>query len=543
MTKDTDSLIFKGPVWKDVVNGGIGEEFWATAQKYGSKPFQIDGFSGKIQTFEEAKIRAIRVALDLKNLGVKPQDMIIVCGNPNFDAPIPALAALLLGAAVVEVLPDIELYDARYKISQIKPKAFFVTDSKLHVLQEILKTSEEQPEVYVMGNESEGCRWMNLIATTADPNENDFKPVKVDINDPAFVIFSSGTTSTSKPICLSHFSILALSAAENNVSQFDVSNFQPILLFVPYCHVSSIWILASSITNACPIIAAPKVSADKLLEIFANYEITSAYLSYGILTATCAVAESVYKKYDLSKVTKISTGGSYVHPKFIEKLKEIFPNAAIFRGYGSTEQCGTPFIFDKNADKDFINSYSESLGNKIFHNFEVKVVDPETGKLLGPNQKGELYTKSPYQMLGYYNKPCKEQFDEDGFLKTGDLVYYDDKGFFYFCDRLSAAFKHKGGFIFPSLVEERLSQHPSVKESSVFAVPHDEDRNRSFACVVLKPGKTATAEELSAFVVEKMGEFHELDGVKFFKKFPLTASEKIAVSELKKIVFAEKGIA
>ncbi|XP_050305445.1 uncharacterized protein LOC126742704 isoform X8 [Anthonomus grandis grandis] len=540
--ENSDTLIFKGTVWKDEVNNGIGEQFWATAQKYGSKPFQIDGFSGKIQTFEDAKIRAIRVALDLKNLGVKPQDMIIVCGNPNFDVPIPALAAFLLGAAVVEVLPDIELYDARYKISQIKPKAFFVMDSKLHVIQEVLKTSEEQPEVYVMGSKAEGCRSMDSIATTVNPKENDFTPVKVDIYDCAFVIFSSGTTSTPKPICISHFSILALSTMENNIFQFDFSNFQPILLFVPYCHVSSAWLLASSITNACPIIAVPNVPAEKLLEIFENYEITCAYLSYGILTATCAVEELVYKKYDLSKVKKICTGGSYVHPKFIEKLKKIFPNAAIFRVYGSTEQCGRPITFDEKADKDFINSYSESLGNRIFNNFEVKVVDPNTGKLLGPNQKGELYTKSPYRMLGYYNKPCKEQFDEDGFLKTGDLVYYDDKGFFYFCDRLSAAFKHKGGFVFPSLVEECLSQHPSVKESSVFGVPHDEDRNRSFACVVLKPGKTATAEELSAFVVEKMGEFHKLDGVKFFEKFPLAASEKIAVSELKKIIFTEKGI-
>lgn len=168
------------------------------------------------------------------------------------------------------------------------------------------------------------------------------------------------------------------------------------------------------------------------------------------------------------------------------------------------------------------------------------MIDPETKKILGPNEQGELYLKSKHIMNGYYNRDSSEEFDNDGWLKTGDMVYYDNDYCFYVVDRIKEMLKYKSWHIAPAMLENIINSHPAVKFSVVIGIPHEEDGDHPMAVVILNNSQlNNNAEAIEAFVAEKVQDRQRLRaGVKFVEEFPLTPSGKIKRQELKRMILS-----
>ena len=168
------------------------------------------------------------------------------------------------------------------------------------------------------------------------------------------------------------------------------------------------------------------------------------------------------------------------------------------------------------------------------------MVDTDTEKTVGFNQPGELRVKSTFVMNGYYNKYCSDTFDEDGWLKTGDIVYYDEDFCFYVVDRIKEAFKYQGWFIAPTVLENELMNHPAVKIAVVVGIPKD-DGHHPMGLVVLKDGFRVSEEEIEKFVEERVSERQRLRaGVKFIDSVPLTVTGKVMRRKLKQMVLEGK---
>ncbi|XP_042147441.1 4-coumarate--CoA ligase-like 2 [Ixodes scapularis] len=140
-------------------------------------------------------------------------------------------------------------------------------------------------------------------------------------------------------------------------------------------------------------------------------------------------------------------------------------------------------------------------------NVQMKVVDLDTGKVLGPKEHGELWVKSPTNMRAYYNNPeaTAEVITSEGWLRTGDIVYYDETGRFYVVERIKQFFHCMGRQVAQSEIEAVLLSHEGVEEAAVIDVPHPEYSDVAKAFVVLKPsyrepGRIRT-QELQQFVV------------------------------------------
>ncbi|XP_023312903.1 luciferin 4-monooxygenase-like, partial [Anoplophora glabripennis] len=171
-------------------------------------------------------------------------------------------------------------------------------------------------------------------------------------------------------------------------------------------------------------------------------------------------------------------------------------NLKSFRqGYGLTEATFAVTIADKENQKP------GSCG-KVGTFMTCKVRDPETGKSLGPNQTGELCCKGPFIMMGYYNdeKATRETFTSDGWLKTGDLGYYDEEGNFYIVDRLKELIKYKGYQVAPAELEALLLNHPKVRDVGVVGLPDELSGELPLAFVVKKEGLDVTEDELQKYV-------------------------------------------
>lgn len=164
-----------------------------------------------------------------------------------------------------------------------------------------------------------------------------------------------------------------------------------------------------------------------------------------------------------------------------------------------------------------------------------QVVHVETGKNLSFNQLGELCIKSKYAMKGYYNLESSAAYDENGWLRTGDMVYFDHDFCFYVIDRIKEVIKYRIWHIAPALLESVLNSHPAVAASIVMGIPNEEDGEHPIACVILKKNAESVNEiELKKFVDEKVDNRKKLrGGIRFVNSFPLTPTGKIARRKLK----------
>lgn len=160
------------------------------------------------------------------------------------------------------------------------------------------------------------------------------------------------------------------------------------------------------------------------------------------------------------------------------------------------------------------------------------VVDVNTGEKLGPRQTGELRIKCPSATIGYLNNPtaCANLYDEEGFVRTGDIGYYSEVGDFYVVDRIKEMFKCMDQQVAPSEIEDLLMQHDAVKEAAVVGVPHAEFGEAPRAFVVLRQGFTAneaTVAELQNHVSAKMSRHKQLHGgVEFVTSIPKSDTGK-----------------
>lgn len=161
--------------------------------------------------------------------------------------------------------------------------------------------------------------------------------------------------------------------------------------------------------------------------------------------------------------------------------------------------------------------------------------------MLGPYQHGELLIKSQYQLSGYYNQDSSEAWDSEGWLRTGDIVYYDDDLCFYVVDRRKEMLKFQSWHVPPVAIENVLLTHPDIEIAVVMGVPHEEDGEHPMAIVQLKDtAKTIYPEEIEKYVEERVDNKQRLrGGVRIVERIPVTPSGKVMRREIKQMTLGK----
>lgn len=168
---------------------------------------------------------------------------------------------------------------------------------------------------------------------------------------------------------------------------------------------------------------------------------------------------------------------------------------AFRQGYGMTE--GTYAFLVQNEQHETHGSVGV-LNVGLYG----RVVDLKTGKILGPNQMGELHFKGENIMKGYIGneKATKETIDQDGWIHTGDVGYYDENGEWYIVDRIKELIKYKGYQVPPAEIESLLLTHPEIKDAAVVGVPDELCGEKAFAFIVKQPQAQITEKDVKEFV-------------------------------------------
>lgn len=240
--------------------------------------------------------------------------------------------------------------------------------------------------------------------------------------------------------------------------------------------------------------------------------------------------ESVGSKH-LDSIRNIISGAAPMGAADAERLLVKAPKIQFVQGFGLTETSPLVIISD-------IGSKNYGSIGKVVANTEAKIVklDSPSNKGLNANEIGELLIRGPQVMKGYRNnkKSTKEILSKDGWLRTGDVAYYDKNHEFYITDRLKELIKVKGYQVPPAELEAIIRTHPNVLDAGVIGIPHPSSGEVPRAFVVRRPNSNVTEKELQEYVAEKVTGYKKLDGgVQFLEAIPKSAAGKILRRELK----------
>ncbi|HMK87307.1 MAG TPA: AMP-binding protein [Steroidobacteraceae bacterium] len=356
-----------------------------------------------------------------------------------------------------------------------------------------------------------------LIEATAD---------SVRPSDAGAVFFSSGSTARPKGVLSAQRAIsiqLWRFRRMYNVSG-DVRTWTPNGFF---WSGNFAMVLASTLSNGGSIVLQPTFVAREALELM-EAERVNLPIAWPHQAKQLEEAPN-WKDVDLSALRFVDPASPLAHhPSFVSASWEE-PR----RSYGSTETFTISASFPAGTPQDI---GGDSTGEVLPGN-TIKIVDPISGETLPLGERGEIAVKGPTLMLGYIGVPLDETLDEDGFYRSGDGGYLDERGRVYFEGRLTTVIKTGGANVSPLEIDATLESLPGVKAAATVGVPHETLGEMVVSCVVLAEGATLDGAAIQTFLKQRLASYKVPRRVLFLHEdeIALTGSAKIKSGELRKL--------
>ena len=470
----------------------LTEHVLGGAAARGDQPAFIEASTGEVTTYADFAARVDDVAAHLQSKGVGRGDVVGLVGPNSPEWGIAYHGILLAGAVVTPINPLLTPDEIGKQVEN--SGAGLVIDD---------------PPGFVGEAPAEG------------------KPEKVEVDSEDLVVlpYSSGTTGLMKGVMLTHRNLVA--NIEQAWNSMPLGPDDTLVGLLPYFHIyGQTVVLNMGLAKGATIVNMPRFDLDQLLEIIERHGVTWLHVAPPVILAL-ATAPQVEGR-DFSKLKLVISGAAPLDADLAGRAEERI-GAPIRQGYGMTEL--SP-VSHKSRLARVEETPPGSVG-ALLPNTEARMVDPETGQDVPEGDEGEIWVRGPQVMRGYLNNEAAtaETLLEDGWLRTGDIGRVDENGFFYVLDRLKELIKYKGYQVPPAELEAVLVSHPKVKDAGVIGVPNADGEEVPKACVVVDDG--LEAEELIAYVAERVAPYKRIREVEFVDEVPKSASGKILRRVLK----------
>ena len=293
-------------------------------------------------------------------------------------------------------------------------------------------------------------------------------------------------------------------------------------------------------TNRCPLVLM-NFAARQAMEII-EAERVSAFL--GITTMlNWMMAVPGFDGYDVSSLRNIQYGGGPMPSSIVRQALDSFP-CTLIQGYGQTEGTTMCFLSQEDHARALAGIHPERLRSCGREGFvtTVRVVDPLGNDVPRDGKTpGQVIVRSEANMVGYWHRPdLTAQTLRDGWMWTGDIATWDEDRYIFIVDRAKDMIISGGENIFSVQVEEAIARHPAVLECAVIGVPDDEWGESVKAVVVLKPGQTATEQDIIQQARKYLAGYQKPRSVDFVSELPKAATGKILKRELRTPYWAEQ---
>ncbi|XP_026468829.1 4-coumarate--CoA ligase 1-like [Ctenocephalides felis] len=519
-----NNIIKTGKYVPPVPDVSVGKLLLDAMKRNEKRIGHIEAITGAEETYGSLWLRSVRFAQALIRKGVRLGDIVTLVVRNTADSLVLLTGALAAGAIVNPLDVALGEDDITHIVKNTSPKFIFTENIVLEKVKKALNNSKHDA-LLVTIDKVGNCPSFQDFQT---PTGTEDKFQAVDVGDTfesvAFLLCSSGSTGAPKTVMTTHayiprpFMQSTLLDPEDRVFTFS-SIYWSSGLYVT---------VGSCLAGSMRLISTEAFSEEFLFKCIHQHKLTTVALSH-IFFGKMARHPHL-STADLSTIRKIWVGGGSVPFQLIKDVNKYLKNGFIRMNYGQTEVGGISMNIDKMLKPN-------SVG-QLHKGYHAKIVSLDDGKILPRLETGEVCINPPFKAKGYWNNPQanEELFDDDGWVKTGDVGYFDEEDHLFLVDRRKNMLRTSRMFsCTPNDLEGELYKHHCVQTAAVVGVVGKDLFDIPVAFVVLKPGCNATEQELQKLVADNLPDYkHLTGGVIFVDQIPMTPSGKYKLGELKR---------
>ena len=518
-----------------LLNRTIGEQLESNAERFPQGLAVASRHQSKRLTWPELLDAADRVAHGLAKLGVEPTDRVGLWAMNCWEWLVVHMACACAGAILVNVNPSCRAHELAFILTKSRMKVLFLRerDAKANyaeVLGEVCKGGHFTLR-HAVFFDTPG--WESMLA-----EEPRATTARIELDDATNIQYTSGTTGSPKGVLLTHRNLVNNGFLSARVLRY--TEHDRICLAVPFSHCfGNVIGTMSALASGCALIL-PNDTFDPGA-VLAAVEAERATAIYGV--PTMFIAELRHPEFSRFDLSSLRTGVMAGAPCPVEVMKQVIADMhcpEMIIGYGLTET--SPLVTMSEVDDD-LDRRVATVG-KAVPCTELKVVDVETRETLERGQQGEICARGYMLMRGYDGDPesTARVVDPDGWFRTGDLGAMREDGYLNITGRAKDMIIRGGENIYPREIEEFLYTHTKIAEVQITGLPHERFGEIVLAWIRLKPGETATPEEIREFCEGQIAKFKIPESIRFVESFPTTLSGKIQKFRMREIEIQEQGL-
>jgi len=491
-------------------------------------------------TYSQLAERVDGIARALLAAGVGRGDHVATLAPPCVEFWLSCLATVSIGAVWQGVNPRHKKPEFAYQLDDSKPKVVFARSpfDGRDYSTEVQEVADHVATIVAIGEPTgravdldtfvEGGRSIDAGALRASRDA-------VDPEDIAVIVYTSGTTGRPKGAMLSHRAIVQL-ALDN--AEWMGEGLECSLMAAPIDHIGGLNHICVNVTTyGGRLVFYPRVDMVALGELAAVEQPTLMVASPTSLMMMLSASPDLEAWKTVAEEDVVGdsgirltvTGGAATPQNILEVWEKACPNTVSV--YGQTETTGIITRTDPGASMaDVAETIGRPVGRCIIR------IAREDGTECDIGETGEIQVAGPYVMSGYLNRPeaTAEAFTPDGYLRTGDRGLKREDDNLVFVGRLNEMYKSGGYNIYPPEIEQALCEHPNVLVAAVLPVPHELYQEVGHAFVTPVPGETVTADELDAFLRERLANYKIPKAFTIEAEMPTLPNTKIDKRELKR---------
>lgn len=520
------NIVYGGPIPSQVAQNSrsLGQYVLDQYKSFGDQTVMIDAVAGTEYSAKFMYDSIVRLAQILQKLGVKHNDVVGLSSENSVEFAISMFAGFAVGATVAPLNVTYSEREVDHAINLSKPKVIFASKMTVDRVAKVAKNNKFVKAIIALSGNSTNHpnvhSFMDLMNNDKFKTSPDFTtPEANKTEDVALIVCSSGTTGLPKGVQLTQFNLLATLDSQIQPTMMPLNEIT-LLTVIPWFHAFGCLTLITTATMGTRLVYLPKFEENLFLSAIEKYRVMMAFMVPPLMVFLAK--HPIVDKYDLSSLMVLLCGAAPLSRETEDQIKERIGVPFIRQGYGLSESTLSVLV----QNDDFCKPGSVGV---LKVGIYAKVVDPDTGKLLGANERGELCFKGDGIMKGYIGDTKSTQTAiKDGWLHTGDIGYYDNEFEFFIVDRIKELIKYKGFQVPPAEIEALLLTNDKIKDAAVIGKPNEEAGELPMAFVVKQAKVQLTEEDVIKFVHDRASPAKRLrGGVIFVDEIPKNPSGKI----------------
>src|SRR3984893_14711190 len=503
----------------------IGENLRRTVQRFGVREARVSLHQGYRATYRELWEQSGAAARGLMARGIQPGDRVGIWSPNRYEWVILQYATARIGALLVNINPAYKTAELEYVLNQSSVSFLMLSRSfrSADYVEMLGEVRDRCPGLHRDLVIDDGWRALLQDGGAGAGGALAERGAGRQFDDPINIQDTSGTTGFPKGATLSHHSILNNGFFIGEALRY--TELDRVCIPVPFYHCFGMVLgnLACTTHGAAIVIPGEAYDPVAVMQAVQDERCTSLY---GV--PTMFIGELDHPDLERFRFSTLRPGIMPGSPCPVEVMKKVqskmhMPEVTICYGMTETSPGSTQRATDDPLDKRV------STVGRIHPDVAIKVVAPETGRIVPRGTPGELCTRGYCVMLGYWNNPeaTREAIDAARWMHTGDLATMDEDGYLNIVGRIKDMIIRGGENIYPREIEEFLYTHPGVSDVQVIGVPSERSGEELMAWVKLREGEHVTAEALIAFCRGKIATFKVPRYWKLVDAFPMTVTGRV----------------